>query len=246
MVAFLQMWKNGVFLMASISPPFARYRSRFRLVSLLDFILLSLYTSVSMKVIGLTGGIGSGKSTVANFLKELGAVVLDSDKIGHEALQRGTSSYSEVVDAFGSDILQPSGEIDRSKLSLLVFSQPQKMAQLNRIMHPQIYKMVKSRLAELKQLGVKVAVVEVPLLIEAGWQPLFNEIWVTIASEDVVLKRLQGRNKYSTAASLARVRSQISNDERLAYANTVINTGCSLYELKAKVTKLWEKLSTQS
>jgi dephospho-CoA kinase len=192
-----------------------------------------------MKVIGLTGGIGSGKSTVAKFLVELGAHLIDADKVGHEAFTPGTEGWRAVVADFGKNILKPDKEIDRAKLAKLVFGKPAALARLNEIMHPRIFEMVKTRLAELQQQGVKVAVVEVPLLIEADWQPLVDEIWVTVASEATVLKRLKGRSGLSEKESLSRIRSQMTNKERIKHATHVINTDGTLDEVKTRVRELW-------
>lgn len=192
-----------------------------------------------MKVIGLTGGIGSGKSTVSGFLAELGAVVVDADKVGHEAFKPGTELWQEVVAAFGRDILKPDGEIDRQKLGEKVFSDAKALERLNLIMHPRIYEQVMSRLDELRRRGEAVAVLEAPLLLEVGWVGAVDEVWVTVASEATVLSRIQERSGLSAQEALARIRSQMSNDERVKHADVVIDTDCTLDELKANVRKLW-------
>jgi len=195
-----------------------------------------------MKVIGLTGGIGSGKSTVAQFLAELGAVVLDADKVGHVAFKLGTEAWREVVAAFGRQILTPDGEIDRRKLGEVVFGNPEALLRLNQIMHPQIGKMVKAQFEEYRRQGVRVVVLEIPLLLETGGTSLVDEVWVTVASESTVLRRLEERSGLSRQQSLARIRSQMSNEERVKHADEVINNDDSLDELKAKVKELWQKL----
>lgn len=197
-----------------------------------------------MKVIGLTGGIGSGKSTVSQFLAKLGAVVLDADKIGHEALKHDTKLWSELVNTFGRQILTHNGNIDRKKLGKIVFEDSESLLQLNRITHPQIYDVIKARLEKCQKQGVKVAVLEAPLLIEANWASLVDEVWVTIASEPAILKRLCSRSGLSKTESLARIHSQISEKERLKHADVVIDTDCNLDELKTKVKKLWSRLIT--
>ncbi len=198
-----------------------------------------------MKVIGLTGGIGSGKSTVAGFLVELGAQLIDADKVGHEAFLPGTAGWREVITAFGKDILKPNREIDRAKLAKLVFGKPAALARLNQIMHPHILEMVKDRLSDLKRRKVKAAVVEVPLLIEADWKPYVDEIWVTVASETNVLKRLKERSGFSEVESLSRIRSQMTNEERVKHATHVINTDGTLKEVKTRVSELWQRLANQ-
>ena len=194
-----------------------------------------------MKIIGLTGGIGSGKSTVSRFLTELGAVVIDADKIGHEVFQPGTEAWREVVATFGERILTPGGDIDREKLAELVFDNPGSLARLNRIMHPRIAARIKTKIAEYHRQGAAVAVIEAPLLVEAGWTQIADEVWVTVAPESTVLKRLQERGGLSEAKSLARIRSQLPSEERIKHADVVINTDCHLDELKTRVGELWHR-----
>jgi dephospho-CoA kinase len=195
-----------------------------------------------MKVIGLTGGIGSGKSTVSRFLAELGAVIIDADKVGHEALKPDTELWREVVAAFGRQILTPSDDIDREKLGEIVFSNPDSLLRLNRIVHPRLYEVVKAQLEECRRQGIEAVVLEAPLLIEAGWASLVDKIWVTVASEATVLRRLQERTGLSEPESLSRIRSQLSFVERVRYADVTIDTDCDPDELRARVEKLWQKL----
>ena len=196
-----------------------------------------------MKVIGLTGGIGSGKSTVSKFLAELGAVIIDADKVGHEAFKSDTELWREVVAAFGRQILKPSGEIDRNKLGEMVFGNPELLSRLNQIMHPRMYALVKAQLEEYRRQGVRMVVLEAPLLLEAGWTSLVGEVWVTVASESTVLRRLQEQVGLSEQQSLARIRSQLSSEERIKQADVIIDTDCSLDELRTKVKELWQKLA---
>ena len=195
-----------------------------------------------MKIIGLTGGIGTGKSTVSRFLAELGAVIISADAAGHEAYQPGTEGWREVVAAFGKQVLTPIGDIDRKKLGELVFKDAAARVRLNAIMHPRMHDMILARIEELRKQGVRVVVLESPLLVEAGWLPMVDEVWVTVASESTVLYRLKDRSGLSESETLARIRSQLSTDERLKYADVVINTDCTLDELNNKVRELWHRL----
>ncbi|MFC2066460.1 dephospho-CoA kinase [Chloroflexota bacterium] len=195
-----------------------------------------------MKVIGLTGGIGSGKSTVSQFLAELGATVLDADKVGHEALNPGGEVWHHVVTAFGKQVTTSNGDIDREKLGEIVFGNSEARERLNRIMHPQMYNTVKANLGKYRQQGTGVVVLEAPLLLEAGWTSLADEVWVTTASEATVLERLRERTGLSEQESLARIHSQLPSEERIKHADAVIDTDCGLDELKAKVKKLWSEL----
>jgi len=205
-----------------------------------------------MKVIGLTGGIGSGKSTAARFLKELGAIVISADAVGHEALKPDTEVWREVVAAFGTGVVTQNGEIDRKRLGEIVFANPEALARLNKIVHPRIYSMVRAQLDEYRRQGVKVVVLEVPLLIDvplsmkAGEPALLDEVdevWVTLVSEATVLRRLKEKGGMSKKEILARIRSQLSSEERIKHADVVIDTDCSLSELREKVKELWGKLA---
>jgi dephospho-CoA kinase len=195
-----------------------------------------------MKVIGLTGGIGSGKSTVSRLLAEEGAVILDADKVGHEAFKPDSEGWHKVVAAFGKQIIAPDGNINRKKLGEIVFGNSESLSRLNQIMHPQMYDMLQAQLEEYQQRGVRVVVLEAAILLEAGWTPLVDEVWVTMAPESTVLKRLKERTGLSQVESQARIRSQLPSTERLKHANVVINTDRNLDEVKAQVKELWQRL----
>jgi dephospho-CoA kinase len=194
-----------------------------------------------MKIIGLTGGIASGKSTVSRFLVELGAVVIDADRIGHDVL--GSDEVRrELTAAFGSQILTPGGSVSRRKLGKLVFADPEALAKLNQIMHPRIAARVAAQLERYRRAGVRVVVLEAALLLEAGWAPLVDEVWVTVANEAIVIKRLKGRSGLSRSESRARLSAQLPAAEMVGQADLVINTNCCLDELKARVAELWRGL----
>jgi dephospho-CoA kinase len=205
-----------------------------------------------MKVIGLTGGIGSGKSTVSQFLAELGATIIDVDKVWHEALEPDTEIWRKIVAAFGTEILTTNREIDRKKLGKIVFANPEALTRLNNIMHPWMYKTVRAQLGEYRRRGVKVVVLELPLLVEvplsmkAGEPSLsdeIDEVWVTIAPESTVLRRLKKKSGLSEPEILARIRSQLSLEERLKHADVVIDTNCRLDKLGEKVKEQWQRLA---
>ena len=196
-----------------------------------------------MKVVGLTGIIGSGKSTVSRILSQLGAVIIDADKLGHEAFKVGTDAWRDVISAFGTDILKPGGEVDRGKLGQLVFNDARSLARLNHLIHPRINEMVKNRVRTYRQKGEVVVVIEAPLLFEANWVEMVDEIWVTVAHESVVLRRVEQRSRLPEDQILARIRSQMSSDEQLRHADVVINTDCKIEELKARVNELWGRLA---
>lgn len=195
-----------------------------------------------MKVIGLTGGIGSGKSTVSSLLTDLGAVAIDADKVGHEAFQPNTESWQEIVKNFGKEILLSDETIDRRKLSNIVFRNPEALSRLNSIMHPRMYEIVKKKIADNQRMDVRVVVLEAPLLIEAGWTELVDEVWVVVASEENVVERINLSGKWSEEQTRARIRSQLTTEERLKKADEVINNNGDLDQIKARVNELWDKL----
>jgi dephospho-CoA kinase len=198
--------------------------------------------SLKMMVIGLSGGIASGKSTAAKVLRELGAAILNADEIGHELLQHDAETRREVVAAFGEEILTPSDDIDRSKLADIVFNDAQALERLNRIMHPKMLRIVKDRIEELRRQGVKVVVLEAPLLVEANWTGLANQIWMTSAPEATVIRRLCQEIGLTEEQARARIRSQMPVAEKLRYADVVIDTDRDRAETKSEIVKLWHQL----
>lgn len=162
-----------------------------------------------MFIIGLTGGIGTGKSQVARILERLGATVVNADLLGHEVYRPHTQGWREVVEAFGQDILAPSGEVDRKKLGAIVFNDPSALSKLNAITHPRIYKLAEERIRELGKQGAEVVVLEAALLVEAHWTPLVDEVWITVSPQKQVVRRLQARNNLHEEDIRARVQSQM-------------------------------------
>jgi dephospho-CoA kinase len=195
-----------------------------------------------MIIIGLTGGIGSGKSTVARFLSGFGAAVIDLDKIGHDVQKPQSEVWQLLVNAFGKKILLPDGEIDRVKLGKIVFNNREALLKLNSIIHPAIDSVVAGKIDEFRRKGYKVTVLEAAAMIDAGKTDLVEELWVTVASESVVVKRLHHRSGYSEAESKTRINAQLKNEERLKKAAVIINTDCTLDELKARIKSEWDKL----
>lgn len=195
-----------------------------------------------MIVIGLTGNIGTGKTTVSQILAKHGAVVIDADKLGHELLKSYTQTWQELVLTFGKSILKPDDEIDRRQLAEIVFNDPKVLARLNQILHPRMYQIAKERIEGWRRQGAKVVVLEAPLLIEASWISLVNQIWVTTAPEAVMVERLKKYKGLDEAQVLSRLHSQLPQEEKVRQADEVINTDCSLAELEAEVAKLWQKI----
>lgn len=195
-----------------------------------------------MKIIGLTGGIGSGKSTVAHFLAKMGAEVIDLDKVGHDVLSKNGIAYTKAVREFGEAILNEQGEIDRTKLAGIVFSDPAALKKLNNITHPEIDKKAADIIQTCRRRGVKVLVFEAPVALEAARTSQYNEIWVTVAPEETVLGRVKERSGFKTQDVKARIQAQMSNEERVKKADVVIVNDGTLNELKTKVKAEWDNL----
>jgi dephospho-CoA kinase len=192
-----------------------------------------------MRTIGLTGGIGSGKSAVSNILRDLGACVMDADAVAHEVYRPGSDGWHEVVAAFGSEIAGPSGEIDRRKLAAIVFGDAAQVERLNRIVHPRARELVAGRLETARESGERVAVVEVPLLFEAGWDDMFDEVWVVTAPEETAVGRVATARGIEADSVRSRMRAQMSNEDRLGRADVAIDNSRSLGDLRASVTEAW-------
>jgi len=175
-------------------------------------------------------------------LLELGARVIDADKVAHQLYRPGTAAYDEVVAAFGSEIVGRNGEIDRKSLGQKVFGNPQALARLNAILHPRISDRVKETLETWRREGVKVAVVEAALLLEAGWGPMVDQVWVTVASEEKAKERLLAARDLSEAEIEARLASQMPAEERARMADVLIDTNGTLEQLREQVEKQWRRL----
>ena len=192
-----------------------------------------------MIVIGLTGGIATGKSEVARILQGLGAVIIDADQVGHQAYTPHSETWDELVKAFGSGILQPDGNIDRGKLGAIVFSDPSRLDQLNRIMHPRMAKMVSDRIENLRESEPPAVVLEAAVLFEAGWESLVDEVWTTETPVQSAVDRLMARNGLADDDARKRISSQMSAQERAARSQVVVDNSGDLPRLNTLVESLW-------
>lgn len=193
-----------------------------------------------MRTIGLTGGIGSGKSTVAAMLAKLGAIVIDADRIGHEVYAPGKPAWSAVVDAFGRDVVAGDGSIDRKRLAARVFSDPAALARLNALLHPRMADEIRRRIDELRARGGREPVVlEAAVLLEAGWDALVDETWVVVAPTALRVERVSAERGADPAEVERRIRSQMSDEERQRRADLVIRNGGSRADLEAGVAAAW-------
>ena len=196
-----------------------------------------------MVVIGLTGGIATGKSEASRILQELGADIINADLIGHEAYRQGSVGWESVVQAFGKGILDESNEIDRSKLGAIVFSDESELQKLNEIMHPIMEKLVEQNILDCQESGSEVVVVEAALMFEAGWNKLVDTVWTTDAPEETVISRLELRNGLSRSESQKRIASQMDREDRLSRSDVILpNTG-DLNAFKNVILSAWLELN---
>ncbi|MFJ8583199.1 dephospho-CoA kinase [Streptomyces sp. NPDC093595] len=197
-----------------------------------------------MLKVGLTGGIGAGKSEVSRLLVSYGAVLVDADRIAREVVEPGTPGLAAVVEAFGAGILTPEGTLDRPALGSLVFSDPERLATLNGIVHP----LVGARSAELEAAAGADAVVihDVPLLTENGLAPLYDLVVVVDATPETQLDRLVRLRGMTEAEARARMAVQATREQRLAVADLVIDNDGPLEALEPQVRKVWAELTERA
>jgi dephospho-CoA kinase len=197
-----------------------------------------------MLKVGLTGGIGAGKSEVSRLLASYGAVLVDADKIAREVVEPGTEGLAAVVDAFGAEILTPEGALDRPRLGAIVFQDPERLATLNAIVHP----LVGARSHELEAAAGPDAVVvhDVPLLTENGLASLYDMVVVVDAAPETQLDRLVRLRGMSEADARARMAAQATREQRREIADLVIDNDGPLEELEPQVRKVWDELTRRA
>ncbi|MDG0766487.1 dephospho-CoA kinase [Bacillus halotolerans] len=189
-------------------------------------------------VIGLTGGIASGKSTVANMLIDKGITVIDADIIAKQAVEIGMPAYRQIIDEFGEDILLENGDIDRRKLGALVFTNEQKRLALNSIVHPAVREeMLKRRDESIANQGTFV-VLDIPLLFESKLESLVDKIIVVSVTKELQLERLTKRNQLTVEEALSRIRSQMPLEEKVSRADNVIDNSGTLEETKQQLEEI--------
>ena len=196
-----------------------------------------------MFIIGLTGGIGSGKSTIASWFREWHIPVIVGDKLAREAVNPGSPVLSILADAFGKEILSEEGTLKRRQLGQIVFQDKAKLSRLNQIMHPAIWHLVESRLKACKDAGEKLAVLDMPLLIEAGWQSRVDSVWVVYVSTEVQISRVMKRDGLKRSQVMAIMQNQIPVEEKLSYADVIINNEGSEENTRRQVLQELSKIS---
>jgi dephospho-CoA kinase len=195
-----------------------------------------------MYVIGLAGNIGTGKSTVARALASFGASVIDADEVAHRILDENSQVYNELINRFGSEILDETGRIDRKKLAAAAFQSAEGTFWLNEITRPRIKETVAHELEELDCDGAPVAVVEAAMMLKSTWKGIVNEIWVTTAPEKEIIKRLKDNRGYKKEEVLQRLSRQRTPLDMLNQADVVIDTFMPMEDLVAQVAELWSEL----
>ena len=194
-----------------------------------------------MRIIGLTGSIGSGKTEISTHLKKKGAFIIDADSIGHRLLQPGNPVYQELVKIFGENILSENGEINRRALAEIVFSDEEKRKLLNNIMHPPMISIIEKEIVTGKNGKYPAIVLEAAILRESPWLVLATEVWVISASFEVCLKRLVNKG-FTLVEAKKRLQAQLMQPKIPPYMTEyVINNNHSLEETFKKVDLLWEK-----
>jgi dephospho-CoA kinase len=196
-----------------------------------------------MLVIGLVGGIGSGKSVASAMLAELGAEVINADLVGHEVYEPGKPGFDAIVAEFGPAIVGVDGRVDRRKLGGIVFADGARLDRLNAIVHPLIRAEIERRIAHAREKReVRAVVVEAAILLEAGWRPLVDQLWVISARREDVVERLAAQRGMAAAETDARMAKQMTDAERRSVADAVIENVGSLDDLRARLTGLWQAL----
>lgn len=200
-----------------------------------------------MQVIGLTGGIATGKSTVSAILENAGAVIIDADRIARMVVKKNMPAYRQILDKFGKSVLLPDGEIDRTALGNLIFNDPQKKQLLNTIVHPYVRKETDRQLKQLEKNNPDALVIlDIPLLFEAGMGSDLSEVIVVYAPEPIQVKRLMQRDHISHADAMARVRSQMPIEEKKKLATMVIDNSGTREHTRKQTLEIFQRLKEPS
>lgn len=196
-----------------------------------------------MKIIGLTGGIASGKSTVSRALQDLGAIIIDADEVAHAIIEPGKPAWEDIVEHFGTEVLNPDQTIDREKLGAIVFNDPARLQVLNQITHPRVGEQFKQMIKNIKsQQSDAVLFIEVPLLYETHMDRICDEVWVVWVDEETQIQRLMKRDGLSREDALKRIDAQMSLDEKAKRADVVIDNSFSIEETIETATRYYNNI----
>ena len=196
-------------------------------------------------IVGLTGGIVSGKSTVARMFRQLGADIIDADNIARAIVQPGEKAWKNIVHYFGKEILKDNQEINRKELARIVFADKEKLEKLNKITHPEIVAIIKNKIEEMRSKDSSdgtICIIEVPLLFEANLEGMMDKIIVVYLNREEQVKRLLIRNSLTQEEAINRIDSQIPLEKKLKKADYVIDNGASLGHTRIQVKQIWQEL----
>ncbi|MDE0692931.1 MAG: dephospho-CoA kinase [Gammaproteobacteria bacterium] len=200
-----------------------------------------------MRVIGLTGGIASGKSTAARHLETRGALMIDADKLGHRAYEPDTEAFRKVVQAFGDDIVGDDGQINRRALGGKVFGNQGELDRLTGIVWPEIRKMALAEIEAARADGkAKAIVLEAAVLLEAGWQDIVDEVWVVYAEREQVIARAMARDGLDEAAVAARIDAQMTNEQRIEQSDVAFENATTAEALCERLDERWAAVTSES
>jgi dephospho-CoA kinase len=200
-----------------------------------------------MKIIGLTGGIASGKSTVSRVLKDLGAIVIDSDVVAHEIIAPCRPAWNDIVKQFGPEILNSDMTINRGILGNIVFNNPAQLKTLNQIVHPRVAERFKDDLQEIRRLQPDaVVVLDVPLLYEAHFEHMCDVVWVVWVDRETQKQRLMKRNNFTEEEATVRIDAQMSLDKKAGLADVVIDNGQGIEGTIATATRNFKNIIKDS
>ena len=198
-----------------------------------------------MRIICLTGGLASGKSTATQFLAEQGAYIIDADKAGHRVYEPGTRAYREVIATFGDDLIDDDHQIDRKILGSKVFGNQDALEKLTDIVWPEIRRLVEANIAEIRSTDPEgIVVLEAAVLFEAGWQDIGDETWVIVVDREVAIERSMARDGLSREAIENRLQAQLSNEERIAKADIVMENNLDQQALIDQLKAQWQRLDS--
>ena len=194
-----------------------------------------------MFVIGLTGGIGSGKTEVSKILESFGARIINADTLGHRIYRKNTKAWTKIVEEFGDTILDTAGNIIRSELAKRVFSSKNELDKLNNICHPEIKNLVITELNKWNLKKANVIVLEAAILIEANWQNIVDEVWLIDSKTSNIFDRVKKRDKIDDQAIKSRIDSQMNHTERTEYADEVITNNGTIDELRNALAEIYRE-----
>jgi dephospho-CoA kinase len=197
-----------------------------------------------MRIIGLTGGIASGKSTVSKILRSLGAVIIDADIVARRIMEPGQDTLEQVVEEFGRSILKDDGTLDRKLLGSIVFNNKERLDKLNSITHPEIRRMIEKQLEKITDSGREsIVVIDAAVLIESGMDNMVDEVWLVYVDFSTQVKRLVERDSITLPEAEARIRSQLPVEEKIKKSHRIIDNTGGLDSTREQVKDLWDEFT---